>query len=277
MHPSELSQALRGLGMSSESWRALPLLPLVHVAWADGTIQEGERKLIMKLADDYGLDDDGRMHLQNWLTYPPSREVVAEGQNVLIALCSSVGPADEQLLADVITFSHQVAKAAGGFFGIGSIAPEEAEAIDKIGEALGVDSERSWVRSMDATYIPADADEQLDGPDIEVVFRDVPDRASRANLIHLDLGGEGERLAPVIGDDGLMVGRSDEANVQIQYDPQVSRSHYRVYESERRYYLEDLGSTTGTLVNGQRVVARRLLGGEDIRAGSVSLYFQLLD
>ena len=126
MHASELSQALRGLGMSSDSWRALPLLPLVHVAWADGSIQDAERELIMRLADDYGLDGDGRMHLHNWLSYPPSREVIAQGQNVLIALCSSVGPADEQLLADVVTFSHQVAKAAGGFFGIGSIAMQEA-------------------------------------------------------------------------------------------------------------------------------------------------------
>jgi len=277
MHASELSQALRSLGMNSDSWRALPLLPLVHVAWADGTIQEAERRLILRLADDYGLDEDGRLHLENWLTFPPSREVVTEGQSVLLALCSSVGPADQQLLADVVSFSHQVAKAAGGYFGIGSIAAEEAEAIDKIGEALGVDPERSWVRSFDSTYIPADADEQLAGPDIEINFLQVPDQPSRANLIHLDLGGEGERLAPVIGDEGLVVGRGDQVNVQISYDPQVSRRHYRVYESDRKFYLEDLESTTGTMVNGQRVVARRLLGGEDIRAGSVSLYFQLLD
>jgi len=274
MHEAELREALKGLGMSKESWRALPLLPLVQVAWADGEIQDSERTLILRIATDYGLDEDGQMHLTNWLAFPPTRETVSAGQNVLLALCSSKGPADLQLLDDVIAFSHQVAAAAGGFFGIGSISSEEAQAIDKIGEALGVDPDSAWVRSFDTTYFPADADDGAAGPAVEVAFLEVPKALSRANLIHLDEGGE--HVAPVI-DEGLVIGRGDDVHVQIRYDPQVSRRHCRVYESERRFYIEDLDSTAGTQVNGQRVVARRLLGGEEITLGVVSFFFQLLD
>jgi tellurite resistance protein len=274
MHESELREALKGLGMSKESWRALPLLPLVAVAWADGEIQDSERQLILRIANDFGLDDDGRLHLQNWLTFPPSADTVRTGQTVLLSLCSSKGPADPQLLDDVISFSHQVAAAAGGFFGIGAISSEEAQAIDRIGEALGVDPESAWVRSYDTTYFPADADEGSEGPAVEVAYVDVPSAVSRANLIHLDQGGE--HVGPVIG-DGLVIGRGDDVHVQVRYDPQVSRRHCRVYESERRFYIEDLESTGGTTVNGQRVVARRLLGGEEITLGAVSFFFQLLD
>lgn len=274
MHEAELRAALHGMGMSQLSWRALPLLPLVHVAWADGVIQDRERDLILRIADDYGLDGDGRLHLTNWLTYPPSREVIETGQTVLLALCSSKGPADTQLLDDVLAFSHQVAAAAGGFFGIGSISSEEAQAIDRIGEALGVDPDRAWIRSNDTTYVPADADHGTEGPDIEVVLVDVPSRLSRANLIHLDAGGE--RIAPVI-DEGLVLGRGDGVNVQIRYDPRVSRTHCRIYEADRSYYVDDAGSAVGTFVNGQRVVKRRLLGGEEIHLGSTSFFFQLVD
>lgn len=273
----ELERALKALGMEPNSWRALPLLPLVSVAWADGRVQEAERVVIERLASELGVDGDGLLHVRNWLDFRPGPELVAEGQALLVALCRHEGshPEEADLLDDVIAFSKDVARAAGGFFGVGSISQEEAEAIEAVARALGVDPQRSWVRANDATFIPHDADMENDGPPLNVVFHTehLVDLPSRGRLHYRPRLGE-ERAASVVG-EGLLVGRADEMDLQVQYDAQVSRRHLRVFPKDRSFYVEDLGSSTGTWVNGQRVTRRKLLGGEEIRLGNVTLFFEL--
>ena len=47
MTDSHIRESLKALGMDRTSFRALPLLPLIQVAWADGEVQEEERNLIL--------------------------------------------------------------------------------------------------------------------------------------------------------------------------------------------------------------------------------------
>ena len=96
---------------------------------------------------------------------------------------------------------------------------------------------------------------------------------SRGTLVLFD-ELRGEQICPVTT-SGAIVGRARECAVQISYDGQVSRRHCRVVEKNGRFYVEDLGSTCGTWVNGERVVERRLLGGETLHVGSASFFFQL--
>ena len=53
----------------------------------------------------------------------------------------------------------------------------------------------------------------------------------------------------------VTLGRDPLADIVIS-DPEVSRQHARLMETENGYELQDLGSTNGTFVDGQR------LGGE---------------
>lgn len=54
-------QELRRLRMAPETVRALFLLPVVEVAWADGAVQRGERQSILTAAAERGLlDEAGR-------------------------------------------------------------------------------------------------------------------------------------------------------------------------------------------------------------------------
>jgi len=46
----ELLERLVDLGIDARSWTALSLVPLVEVAWADGTIDEKERTAILAAA-----------------------------------------------------------------------------------------------------------------------------------------------------------------------------------------------------------------------------------
>lgn len=280
MSDGELAEALKMLGLDEASYRALPLLPLVQVAWADGTVQDAERELILGLARDrYALEEEGLRLLRNWLHHAPSQAYLRRGRRALLALVRQAeeggarGPAFASPLFDVVEFSKDVARAAGGWYGRGVISGQEANAIDEIARALDVQHQRPWVAEDDPTMIPADADEHAEGPSLEIVFPEPSGVRSRGTLVHFD-ELLGEQSAP-IDDAGLVIGRSRENTVQVSFDGQVSRRHCRVYRRDHRFYVEDLGSTTGTWVNGERVLERRLLGGEKVHVGSATFFFQL--
>ena len=63
-----------------------------------------------------------------------------------------------------------------------------------------------------------------------------------------------------------VVGRGDNLDCQIP-DPRASRRHARVLAVHNRYYVQDLGSTNGTFVNGRRVTHERLIHGDLVGFG----------
>lgn len=72
----------------------------------------------------------------------------------------------------------------------------------------------------------------------------------------------------------LTIGRK-ENNLLILSDQYVSGHHARIYLKNNQYYLEDLGSTNGTLFNGRRVEEKEILNaGDEIRIGSS--YFKVI-
>ncbi len=78
------------------------------------------------------------------------------------------------------------------------------------------------------------------------------------------------------GKTSLTVGR-DPGNDVVLSHPVVSRQHARIMKTgtDGEYTIEDLGSTNGTFVNGERVVEPRLLRRDDrIYIGPVKLAFE---
>ena len=74
---------------------------------------------------------------------------------------------------------------------------------------------------------------------------------------------------PVDSARGTIVGRSPTNNVYLK-DRSVSRAHcqIRAEAGNGRCFIEDLGSTNGTFVNGQRVTEAELRDGDIIRLGA---------
>jgi hypothetical protein len=70
----------------------------------------------------------------------------------------------------------------------------------------------------------------------------------------------------------------DVANDIVLGDPEVSRQHSRITRTPGGYVLEDMGSTNGTFVNGERLAAPRVLREGDLIGLSekVTLTFEAL-
>ena len=72
-----------------------------------------------------------------------------------------------------------------------------------------------------------------------------------------------------VGTGGVLIGRSAECDVSL-VDQLVSRRHARIYIKEGKLLVEDLGSSNGVEVNGQRVKERVLGDGDRLTIGEAS-------
>ena len=131
----ELADRVRELGFEGEAERVFDLLPLVHVAWADGKIQSGERAAILNLLQVRGFGPGKAFGvMEALLEKRPSDEYLDESLEVLQELLQDK-PREAKT---VVGLCILVAEAAGGLFEIfNPIAKEELAAIEKIARALG--------------------------------------------------------------------------------------------------------------------------------------------
>jgi hypothetical protein len=73
---------------------------------------------------------------------------------------------------------------------------------------------------------------------------------------------------------GLSIGRSPEADVPIE-DRYASGLHARIYHQRGHFYLEDLKSTNGTLLNDTELAGEaELVPGDVIRIGDTEFRFE---
>ena len=82
----------------------------------------------------------------------------------------------------------------------------------------------------------------------------------------ITMDGQRYKLSP----GGLTIGRASENDIVI-LDSAASRRHARIVSSDGRWFVEDLGSTNGTQVNGERITRRELARGDMIKVESTTL------
>jgi hypothetical protein len=75
----------------------------------------------------------------------------------------------------------------------------------------------------------------------------------------------------------IVVGRGRACDILLD-DPSLASEHFVIRKEDAQYYLTDLGSEHGSLVNGQKVTERTLLNnGARIQAGDVVLVFRIAE
>jgi len=75
-----------------------------------------------------------------------------------------------------------------------------------------------------------------------------------------------------LGEGEIIIGRSPACKLRLP-SKNVSRKHARIFFRNDEYYIEDLGSTNGTYVNGIRVVKCALKKNDLIYIGGVRILF----
>ena len=133
---------LIGLGLSNTTLVALTLVPLVAVAWADGSIDETERKVLLASAEQTGLVQGHPAHalFERWLATKPHPELLGAWKGYVAAL-----PAETRatLKSEILERARTVAEAAGGFLRIGNkVSGAEQAVLTDVEEALSPSGDR---------------------------------------------------------------------------------------------------------------------------------------
>lgn len=74
-------------------------------------------------------------------------------------------------------------------------------------------------------------------------------------------------------DGDVFIGRHGQCDL-VLHDPEVSRRHVKLAPGESGWWLDDLGSTNGSFVNGQRITHQTTAPGDRIQIGQSVLVIQ---
>ena len=124
------------LGFTGDSARVLDLLPLIHVAWADGRVQRAERAAVLAVLVERGIpkDSDAWVLIETLLEKRPSETFLAESLSLVRDLAERKGESGQE----VVELCARVAEASGGLLGFGkSVSAVEQSLISKVAGALG--------------------------------------------------------------------------------------------------------------------------------------------
>jgi diguanylate cyclase (GGDEF)-like protein len=89
-------------------------------------------------------------------------------------------------------------------------------------------------------------------------------------LLLLDCGKVAKQFS--LGKNRCVIGRSEDTDLTLS-NSDVSRHHAAVRFQRGRYIIEDLNSTNGTYVNGQKIEEHSLKPGDEISIGDHSIIF----
>ena len=130
------------LGIGPETVLALTLVPLIAVAWADGTLDRRERDAIIKAAEEKGVSPEtaGHQLLETWLSRRPERELFESWKQYVRGIWETFTDEERQRMRErTLDWALAVAEASGGFLGvISKVSPAERVVIEELKKVLRV-------------------------------------------------------------------------------------------------------------------------------------------
>jgi len=130
------------LGIGPETVLALTLVPLIAVAWADGTLDGRERDAIIKAAEEKGVSPEtaGHQLLETWLSRRPERELFDSWKQYVRGIWETFTDEERQRMRErTLDWALAVAEASGGFLGvISKVSPSERVVIKELENVLRV-------------------------------------------------------------------------------------------------------------------------------------------
>jgi hypothetical protein len=136
----EVLQKLVELNIRPEILATLAMIPLIEVAWADGSVDEKEKKAVIDAASESFVSKDSPDFavLQSWMEHKPEPKLLEAWIHYMQGLCEKLTEHQKNALKkDLLGHARQVAEAAGGFLGFGSkISDTEQQMLGKLEAAF---------------------------------------------------------------------------------------------------------------------------------------------
>lgn len=134
-------QRLVELNVRPEVLVPIKALPLVEVAWADGTVDEMEKKAVLEAANRLGFSEGsaGYELIVQWLDHRPTPDHLEIWMHYIKGLCEQMTKDQKKAFKEEFVGSARaVAQASGGFLGLNKISKEEDDVLKKLEGAFDI-------------------------------------------------------------------------------------------------------------------------------------------
>ena len=141
----DVASRVAALGFDADTAPIFDLLPVIHVAWADGEVQRKEREAIMGVLSIRGVKPGSPAYImmESMLEKRPSQAYLDE----TLAVFRELVDGNKRRIEVMVDLCVAIAEASGGFFGFGDrIDPRERELLDDIARALG-ERAQIWLKA----------------------------------------------------------------------------------------------------------------------------------
>jgi diguanylate cyclase (GGDEF)-like protein len=106
--------------------------------------------------------------------------------------------------------------------------------------------------------------------DVDKLREELSRRSERDRAYLVVLAGSDVGKMFKLDDGETVLGRSHRADIRLD-DDSISRMHAKLSLSETSVHVEDLNSSNGTMVNGEKITLQQLRDGDKIRLGETTI------
>jgi uncharacterized tellurite resistance protein B-like protein len=137
---AEVLDTLMAMNVAKDTFAAFVLYPLVEIAWADGSVDEKERKAFLAAAAEHGIEPGSPAHaaLEEFVKETPRTDARKAWYAWAAELNRTLDGSERRKVRDgLVKRARAVAEASGGFLGVTSkISANEQKVLDAIERAF---------------------------------------------------------------------------------------------------------------------------------------------
>lgn len=141
----DVLQNLETLGFSEETVSLLHILPLVYVAWIDGTASPRAADHIIAVAREHGIEAGSvaDRQLAEWLGSKPPDALFLEALDAIKSVLQHRSSTERRgYIQKILEHCTTVAAASGGVLGFGKVSNRERDALDHVRRVLEHEPDR---------------------------------------------------------------------------------------------------------------------------------------
>ena len=130
---ADACEPLFAQGLRASTAELVEWLPAVEVAWVDGADEAERHALRVHVTVEGRASAEGMVLLDGWLTQRPPEEFFLAGRGAIKARLGGLDADErEDVVARIVALCEATGRAAGGYFGLGSLSSNERHQITHI-------------------------------------------------------------------------------------------------------------------------------------------------